>query len=527
MQVRDESSGRAFLCHVGRPDFTAPELLSSDWRRTVRSPSSDLYALAIHIHQIILEGEHPFRGQWSGSGEKPPAQELARDGIWTFGGDHRLSPRGSGIDIQLLPTSCIELFRRAFVAGAQRPSLRPTAQEWVKELSQLLTSLSTCAAVPSHRYPRHHGAHCPWCVHIAIRHGTTVPTPAPPTPSPPPQAGPRSVPSPVPGGTRYAPPVRGYGPPSPTCPSRQTGPGTASPPIAPIRQRPGGSPIPWKLGIPFLVTHARSAYRDRKLKAAETGALATAALAAATWERLELVTNPGQVIAPAIMGLLLGLAASTKCRTPPRRGFVAVGGLVGALAVAYENPMFEALGHQPSSGQRYLAGVLLLPAVGLFVSVLDRLVTPPLLRLLVPIIGLLGSAAALEVPMRYSVETIDQALGRGDDGADVAGPVIISTTTAPSLPANGGAPCTIVQMATLDTMDRAEAEAAGVPTDPGGSTVIAPSEAIPGWSAGSYAVFVKFAEHAAAEGYAQRIRAVGGDAIVFDLEAGSQACEAS
>src|SRR5262249_2006758 len=70
MQIRDPVSGEWFFCRVGRPEFTPPELVRADWASTVRHPSSDLFALAIHLYQLLLEGEHPFRGVWRGDGEK-------------------------------------------------------------------------------------------------------------------------------------------------------------------------------------------------------------------------------------------------------------------------------------------------------------------------------------------------------------------------------------------------------------------------------------------------------------------------
>src|SRR5581483_11376743 len=64
MQITDPATEEKFLCPVGRPEFTAPELINADWRKTVRAPSSDLFALAIHLHQLLLEGSHPYDGVW-------------------------------------------------------------------------------------------------------------------------------------------------------------------------------------------------------------------------------------------------------------------------------------------------------------------------------------------------------------------------------------------------------------------------------------------------------------------------------
>jgi DNA-binding helix-hairpin-helix protein with protein kinase domain len=97
MQIRDPASGEWFFCRVGRPEFTPPELVRADWASTVRHPSSDLFALAIHLYQLLLEGEHPFRGVWRGDGEKPAVSVLAGRGIWAHQNGGPLVPRPAAI----------------------------------------------------------------------------------------------------------------------------------------------------------------------------------------------------------------------------------------------------------------------------------------------------------------------------------------------------------------------------------------------------------------------------------------------
>lgn len=161
MQIRSPG-GEYFLCRVGVMDATAPELPPRVWKSTIRLPSSDNFALAVHIHQLLLEGEHPFRGMWHGAGDKPSAAHLAREGVWTHAGDKRLSPRPIAIGIDILPDSLIEHFTRAFVLGASDPSKRPTATEWRSSLEALQDSLKTCRSDRSHVY-RAGLRRCPWC----------------------------------------------------------------------------------------------------------------------------------------------------------------------------------------------------------------------------------------------------------------------------------------------------------------------------------------------------------------------------
>ena len=162
MQVPNPRSGPPFLCGVGRAEFTAPELLDVDIRTTTRRASSDLFALAVHIFQLLMEGVHPFDGVWQGDGEKPRRHQLAQQGLFAYAGDPRLSPRPTAMAFDLLPVDVQELFTRAFVLGAADPDVRPTGREWFDALGRCATDLRTCAAVEHHVYPPHHTA-CPWC----------------------------------------------------------------------------------------------------------------------------------------------------------------------------------------------------------------------------------------------------------------------------------------------------------------------------------------------------------------------------
>jgi len=175
MQITDPRSGRRFLCRVYRPEFLAPELVGVDLKVTFRPKSSDLFSLAVHIHQLLLEGEHPFRGKWAGSGEPPAEAELARQGLWTHAGDGRISPRRAAIGIDLLPPQITSLFRKAFVDGANAPGLRPDAATWHKELHNLSAHLTVCTLNNQHWYPAS-SDRCPWCIHDKTRSTRSQPT---------------------------------------------------------------------------------------------------------------------------------------------------------------------------------------------------------------------------------------------------------------------------------------------------------------------------------------------------------------
>jgi hypothetical protein len=276
MQVPD-SRGGVFLCEVGRPEFTAPELLRGGPGPGGRKPSSDLFPLAVHIHQLLLEGVHPFDGVWEGTGDKPKRPELARDGVYLYGGDPRLRPQPLSIDIDLVPPAVRDLFRRAFVSGAVDPELRPRGREWGDVLGATDAGLQTCRKVATHEYPGHLTT-CPWCqLLIAVNGQKAAPAPSVQTPRPPvqtplpplwtpphtaPATGlpPRVVVAPAP-----APPPSRYSPPPAYQPAAGTGP--PRPPMAPPRR----SRAPLVLAISAALALGGVAYSNSRDDPSTTG----------------------------------------------------------------------------------------------------------------------------------------------------------------------------------------------------------------------------------------------------------------
>lgn len=158
MQFIDED-GRQYRCGVARPEFTAPELSGVDLAATAREKSSDLFALAVHIHLLLMSGNHPFlRGEWVGAGEQPDALTLAASGQWAGGPGSSLYTHPLAPPPSFLPQNIQQLFVRVFTTGAQHPSERPTASEWRDAL--LSMQLGTCPR--GHQIPAESDP-CPWC----------------------------------------------------------------------------------------------------------------------------------------------------------------------------------------------------------------------------------------------------------------------------------------------------------------------------------------------------------------------------
>ena len=140
MQVRSGSD--VYLCEVGRPEFTAPELQGADPRKVVRTPASDLFALAVHIYMLLLDGAHPFQtGDWTGRGEEPSESEKIRRGYYAGGTRSPVKPMRTALPMTFLPPDILALFEKAFSAGVGNPTTRPSGADWRIALTRMIKSL--------------------------------------------------------------------------------------------------------------------------------------------------------------------------------------------------------------------------------------------------------------------------------------------------------------------------------------------------------------------------------------------------
>ncbi|ARV57713.1 hypothetical protein BZZ01_02830 [Nostocales cyanobacterium HT-58-2] len=163
-QVQDPENGVVYRCHVGKPEFTPPELQNKTFAQCDRSFAHDLFGLAVLIFQLLMEGTHPFSGIYQGAGEPPPYEARIGAGHFTYSQKRRVPyvPTPIAPPWDILPLSLQELFIRCFEDGHNDPQMRPSAQTWLTALADAENSLISCTINPQHRYSNHLDR-CPWC----------------------------------------------------------------------------------------------------------------------------------------------------------------------------------------------------------------------------------------------------------------------------------------------------------------------------------------------------------------------------
>jgi TonB family protein len=161
-QVRDPATGDVFRCPVGRPEFAPPELQGKTLSEMDRTPEHDRFALGVLVFQLLMEGTHPFAGQWEGPADPPDIPQRIARGMFPYTPGAELKPPRNAPPIDILHPLVRGAVRRCFEVGHLSPSARPEPREWMVALDAARAALVTCASNPVHVYGGHLGA-CPWC----------------------------------------------------------------------------------------------------------------------------------------------------------------------------------------------------------------------------------------------------------------------------------------------------------------------------------------------------------------------------
>ena len=181
--ITDYKSNRIYRCEVGMPLYLAKEIQEEmkkgyNLKNVPVSPYSketDLFALAVNIFSLLMNGCHPYACATNGvnniqqltsivpSIPAPQPNENIINGFFPF------YMKKTGITIpkyapefDTIPKEIQNLFIRAFVNGNNNPSDRPTATEWFHALERMQGNLTTCSKNQNHIYNADL-KQCPWC----------------------------------------------------------------------------------------------------------------------------------------------------------------------------------------------------------------------------------------------------------------------------------------------------------------------------------------------------------------------------
>ena len=155
--------GHYYLCKVGAPLYTAPELYGKDFSDVVRTPNHDNFGLAVLVFHLLFMGRHPFAGRFLGRGDMPIENAIG-EYRFAFAPDTQrtqMEPPPNCITLGDLSPEASELFVKAFAPGGPQNG-RPTGEQWSAVLDSLSRQLKTCSANRAHMFFQRL-LRCPWC----------------------------------------------------------------------------------------------------------------------------------------------------------------------------------------------------------------------------------------------------------------------------------------------------------------------------------------------------------------------------
>jgi DNA-binding helix-hairpin-helix protein with protein kinase domain len=142
---------------MGTTGYLAPERIGAP-AGTPPQRTSDDFVLAVLIHQLLMDGLHPFAGYPADGGDYRSHDDNVLHGrCRLLDRTSVLLPR-SAPPVDLLPRRLADLMRAAF------GGVRPSASAWAEALAaeSAPTRLRTCRTDPLHVHTVER-PWCPWC----------------------------------------------------------------------------------------------------------------------------------------------------------------------------------------------------------------------------------------------------------------------------------------------------------------------------------------------------------------------------
>ena len=151
-----EHNGKRFICEVGVPEYTSPELQGCSFKKVVRNQNHDYFGLAVMIFKILFFAKHPY----SGCNAPSEIENAITGNYFCYARNYAYdTPIYSALVKTLLNDKLKDLFERAFCDSTSRP----TAKEWISALEEFeKNDITVCSGDNRHFFNKNSNK-CIWC----------------------------------------------------------------------------------------------------------------------------------------------------------------------------------------------------------------------------------------------------------------------------------------------------------------------------------------------------------------------------
>jgi DNA-binding helix-hairpin-helix protein with protein kinase domain len=154
------AAGKSFLCQVGTPEYTPPELQNSRLDHIKRTRNHDNFGLAVLMFQLLFMGRHPYSGRFHGRGDMPLERAIAEFRFaYSSIKNTSMEPPPNAPLLSDFPDYIAEGFEKAF--GRVGVQERPKPETWIELLKRLEGDTQRCSTNPAHHHVK--SKPCPWC----------------------------------------------------------------------------------------------------------------------------------------------------------------------------------------------------------------------------------------------------------------------------------------------------------------------------------------------------------------------------
>lgn len=155
--------GRIFRCEVGKPEYTAPELIGRPLREQDRTEATDAFAFGVLLFQMLTGGAHQTDGLYTGSDDPPSTVSKISQGIFPMLRDE--SARGFRPVPRIAARGIPAKLKRLILAlSSVDPAERISFERTIAAISDVQAHLVQCDRDPAHWYDSREGS-CGWCAH--------------------------------------------------------------------------------------------------------------------------------------------------------------------------------------------------------------------------------------------------------------------------------------------------------------------------------------------------------------------------